>query len=168
MLSETTLEYLSTLTYRSDAGRGVDLLPLGAIFWDDEMPEMRRRVGSPEDDQSIIDRLFAIRLKMWRGEDISERDQILWERVRSQVPDWAIFHRSKLSAEDQFERISVEQACAAEFESLLAEADQVTIGEDEHGQQRVWFTFDLTKEQTSKEKASWWTRISRKWKLHRN
>jgi hypothetical protein len=167
MLSQTTLQYLSTLTYRSDAKRWANLLPLGTICWDDEMPEMRRRVRFPEDDQGTIDRLFAIRLKMWRGEETSEEDELLWEHVRSQVPDWAIFHRLKLSADDQLERIDVEQACAAEFESFLAEADQVTIGEDEHGFQTVSLTFDLTKEQPSKVKESWWTRVSRKWKLYR-
>ena len=54
MLSETTLGFLSTLIYRADAKRQVCWLPLGGIYWKDEMADIRHLMKIPEDDKNQI------------------------------------------------------------------------------------------------------------------
>src|SRR5437660_7298024 len=41
------------------------ILPLGSIYWDDEIPDITQFVTLPEDDRSRILHLFSIRFKIW-------------------------------------------------------------------------------------------------------
>ena len=78
-MSETTLGFLSTLTYRADAKRQVCWLPLGGIYWEDEMPDIRHLMNIPEDDRNQIFRLFAIRLRLWKGEPLPDGERRFWD-----------------------------------------------------------------------------------------
>jgi len=40
----------------------------------------------PEDDRNQIFRLFAIRLRLWKGEPLPDADQRFWDTTYSQVP----------------------------------------------------------------------------------
>jgi hypothetical protein len=160
MLSETTISQLATLNYRADAQRRVWLVPLGSIYWEDEMPDVRQFVQFSEDDRNQILRLFRIRFKIWDDEPLSEDDRQLWNGISSQVPNWALFHRLDLSADDRRAREEAEQAVAKEWESLLEEADEVTIGQGDYGFDTVSATFNLTKGQAPDvKKNSWWRRL---------
>ena len=68
MLTETTLGFLSTLTYREEAKRQVCWLPLSGIFWEDEMPDIHYLNKVPETDRNQIFLLFTIRVRLWKGE----------------------------------------------------------------------------------------------------
>jgi hypothetical protein len=156
MLSKDTLAHLSTLTYRADAKRQVCIVPLGSIYWDDEMPDIHRFVIFPEPDRTQVLRLFTIRLRIWDHQTLSEDDRQFWESVRSRAPDWALFRRLDLSEDDQREREEAERACAKEFEEFLADADQVTISEEKHGMQSFAATFHLNKDQPVNAGSGWW------------
>jgi hypothetical protein len=91
MLSEETLTHFSTLTYRPDAKRQVCILPLGSVYWDDELPQMGKFAAFPEPDRNEILRVFALRLKLWDRQVLSDEDRQFWESVRSAAPNWAIF-----------------------------------------------------------------------------
>ena len=170
MLSTNTLAYLSTLTYRADAKRQVSILPLGSIFWDDEMPSMHEFIRFPEADREEVLRVFALRIQIWDGAILSQDDQRFWDSVRSAAPDWAIYKRLKLSLCDQRGREEAEQACAKEFEEFLADADEVSRGEGKNGIQSFSATFHLTNPSTEHEPAerkrpSFWSRMSQKLRL---
>jgi hypothetical protein len=159
MMSETTLGFLSTLTYRSDAKRQVCWLPLGGIYWEDEMPDIRHLMDIPEDDRNQIFRLFAIRLRLWKGEPLPDGERRFWDATYSQVPSWAFFRRQETSADDQHAQEQAERGAADALEALLADADRVSISEKD-GVQEFSATFDLTKRKTPKEKKrSWWERV---------
>ena len=64
MISETTLAYLSTLTYQAEAKQMVSWLPLAGIYWDDEMPDLHLMRTIPENDRHQIYRLFGIRVRI--------------------------------------------------------------------------------------------------------
>jgi hypothetical protein len=52
MLCETTVAHLSAFTYRADAKRRFSWLPLGGIYWEDEVPDwafFQRAKVSPAD-----------------------------------------------------------------------------------------------------------------------
>ena len=159
MMTETTLGFLSTLTYRADAKRQVCWLPLGGIYGDDEMPDIHHLLNIPEDDRKQIFRLFAIRVRLWRGESLLDADQQFWDTAYSQVPSWAFFRRQQISDDDQQAQEQAEQGAANALEGLLADADRVSIREHA-GVQEFSATFDLTKRPPPVEKkGSWWKRV---------
>jgi hypothetical protein len=49
---------------------------------------------------------------------LSAAEQQLWDTVRSQVPDWAFFHRLTLTDEQTRAREKAEKQVKQEFESL--------------------------------------------------
>ena len=151
MLTETTRGFLSTLTYRADATRQVCWLPLGGIYWEDEIPDIHYLNEIPEKDRKQIFRLFTIRVRLWKGEVLSDREQQLWDAAYSQVPQWAFFQNNRISADDQRAQEDAEQGGADALEALLADADEVTISEDD-GVQTISATFDLTKPQIPPQK----------------
>lgn len=158
-MSETTLGFLSTLTYRPDAKRQVCWLPLGGIYWEDEMPDIRHLMNIPEDDRHQIFRLFSIRLRLWKGELLADAERQFWDTTYSRVPSWAFFRRQQISEDDQYAQEQAERGTADALQALLDDADQVSITE-KNGVQEFSATFDLTKTQSPTEKKrSWWQRL---------
>src|SRR5215469_15199084 len=159
MLTETTLGFLSTLTYREEAKRQVCWLPLSGIFWEDEMPDIHYLNKIPENDRNQIFLLFTIRVRLWKGEALSDTEQQLWDATYSEVPKWAFFQRNRISSDDQRAQEDAEQGGADALEALLADADEVTISESD-GVQNISATFDLTKGQIPRQKKQpWWERL---------
>jgi hypothetical protein len=162
MLSEITVAHLSTLTYRGDAATKVCWLPLSGIYWEDELPDIGDLTKMPEEDRHQILRLFGLRLRVWRGEALSDESQLFWDEMHAQVREWAFFQRLTLSADHHRAQAEAEEASTFVLEALLADADEVTIREKD-GVQSFSATFDLTKEQRAGRKArSWWQRIFRR------
>src|SRR5215467_12465601 len=164
MLTETTLGFLSTLTYRAEAKRQVCWLPLSGIFWEDEMPDIHYLNKVPETDRNQIFLLFTIRVRLWKGEALSDTEQQLWDATYSQVPEWAFFQRNRISADDHRAQEDAEQGGADALEALLADADEVTISENENdGVQNISATFDLTKGQIpARKKQTLWQHVYHK------
>jgi hypothetical protein len=159
MLSEITLAYLSTFTYRVDAARKVCLLPLSGIYWEDELRDIHDLTRIPEDDRNQILRLFGIRVQIWKGKALSEESQLFWDEMHWQVPEWAFFRRLVVSADDLCTQAEAEQTSTDIVEALLVDANEITISERD-GAQSFSATFDLTKEQGPAQKTRrWWQRI---------
>lgn len=123
MLSDIALKHLSMLTYRPDAKWEVNILPFGSIYWADEMPDIRKFVECQELDREQILRMFDIRLGLWDGEILLAEDQQLWDSIRAQVPDWALFQRLRLTDEEKVARKEAERQVEREFETAF---DDVT------------------------------------------
>jgi len=64
-LSTATAQMLAALSFRSDAKRSVCILPLGSIYWDDEIPDLAQLMTLPEGDRNTVLHLFSIRFKIW-------------------------------------------------------------------------------------------------------
>jgi hypothetical protein len=158
MLSTTTLEYLSTLTYRADAKRAVCWLPLGGIYWDDELPDIPTLMNIPEEDRIKIFRLFGVRVRIWRGDPLPFEDQQFWDTAQSLVPGWAFFRRQRVAADDQLAQDQAEKATTEALEAWFADADHAEITEKD-GIQSFSLTFDLAKLQ---QMPSFWERIFRR------
>jgi hypothetical protein len=144
MLSQTAVARLSALTYRSDAKRQVCWIPLNCIFWEDEwLPDDEFR-SLPEEDQRQILHLFGIRMRISKGEELAEHRQRLWDEARSQVPNWSLFRRTKLSADDHLLQEQVNEDSDQLSEWLCKDADQCTITFKD-GIQTISTLVDLTK-----------------------
>jgi len=122
MLSERMIAVLSALPYRPDAEWGVNILPFGSVYWNDEMPEMRDMLDIK--DMGTVLHMFGIRLQLWDNKALSAADRQLWDAVQRQVPDWALFKRMNLSQEQRAVREKAEQEVQQEFDSLGADDDE--------------------------------------------
>jgi hypothetical protein len=117
MLADKTVAVLAKLAYQPDTEWEVNILPFGSIFWKDEMPAIVDLVDRP-DDMVIIHQMFGMRLKIWDGEALTAQEKELWDAVERQVPNWALFKRLILSAEQKLARQQAERQVEQEFESL--------------------------------------------------
>jgi hypothetical protein len=114
MLSEKAVAVIAALQYRPDADWGVNFLPFGSIYWNDEIPAAADLFDRP-DDMSIVFAMFGMRLKLWDGEVFNFHEQELWDAVGRQVPHWALFKRLSLSDEQKLARESAEQQVERSF-----------------------------------------------------
>jgi alpha-L-arabinofuranosidase len=145
MLSKPTIDLLNRLCFRTEAKRMISVIPLGSIYWEDEMPKLTDLIRLPNDQQKAIWRIFAIRMKLWDLKTISNEDQGLWGEGQSCAPNWAVFQRLSLSAEDQTAREKAEKEVEKEFEDFFNKTDNVQVGDEGHGLQGFSATFDLRK-----------------------
>lgn len=123
MLTEKTIAVLTKLEYQPDAEWEVNILPFGSIFWRDEMPAIVDLFDEPE-DMSVIHAMFGMRLKIWDGEALNAQDKELWDAVKTQVPNWPLFKRLILSAEQKQAREHAERQVDQEFEALGPEQNK--------------------------------------------
>jgi len=147
MLSEAAIDFLAPLTFRATAERRSCLLPLSGIYWEDEIPDFKALLKLPEQDRSLVLRLFSIRFSIWDGEELPEADQLYWDQARLQVPNYALFQRLDLSLEDRRAQDAVLREAIECFDAFFAGADEVKITEDEHGMKSFSATIDLTKDE---------------------
>lgn len=116
-LSEKAVAMLTALQYQPRAGWGVNVLPVGSIFWLDEMPSMVELFENP-DDKFLIHSMFALRLKLWDGQALNADDKRLWDSVKAQVPNWAFFKRLCLTNEQKQAREQAEMQVEHAFDVL--------------------------------------------------
>ena len=158
MLKNTAVEYLRGLTYDPSAERYSSILPLGAIYWSDEIPDFKALHELPEEVSDQIFRLMIIRLQVWDDETLSVEDQAFWDDALAQVPDSPLFQRLTLSGEDRAAQLETECSALEFIEQLAATADKFKIDQDGS----FSATYDLTKEDRQpvwKRVLSWLSRI---------
>jgi hypothetical protein len=126
MLSPAAIAKLAAMTYRPDAVRQINLIPLSGIYWADEY-STGDSASFAEDDLRQMLQMFGLRALQWRGEPLSEEQQKFWDDTHSRAPSWALFARMKISEEDlQADDFANKQMDEFE-EALFAEADEVRI-----------------------------------------
>src|ERR1700722_6508420 len=142
MLSDATSAILNTLTYRADARMGFSLMPMGGIFWEDELPNHNQfLLKIPEDDKRHIIRLFGIRVRLWNGQTLGNEDRQFWDTMQLLAPYWAFFERLSVSADELYEQEKVAKAADEVYEALFEDADKVEITEQD-GLQHFSARFD--------------------------
>ena len=58
---------------------------------------------------------------------LSAQDQQLWDAVKGQVPQWALFRRISLNNKQQQAREEAERQVEREFESLSDDSDNAPV-----------------------------------------
>lgn len=158
MLSAAAVAFLSPLAYRAQAERRICWIPLGGIYWDDEIPDVKLFVALPEQDRNLVLRLFRIRLTLWAGEEPSQDDQRFLDAARSQVPTYPLFQQLRLEPEDQRAQEEFERSAIESFDELFADADDVKVTQ-EAGIFHFSATFDLTKQGPPEQTLPSWKRL---------
>ena len=146
-ISESAVEKIKALSHKADAEIIHCLLPLGSIFWSDELPDSKLRFHEFKgDDHEFVMRLFAIRIGYWNDGVIPEEDRAFWEQAKTRFPDWPIFQRLEFTATAKAAHEEVER----EFDNFLSvfsnEADEFTITQKNDHFSSFSATFDLTKD----------------------
>lgn len=158
-LSPSLVAYMSALTYRAESKRLVSLMPLSGIYWDDEIPDLRALLSLGEDDKMQYLCLFAIRIRLWRSEALSDEDQNLWDTVRTQVPTCPVFMRLNISDDDRKTQCEAEEETGEMLDGLFSGAKEVTWTDVGSGAKEFTAKFDFTEERQPARKNSFWRRV---------
>jgi hypothetical protein len=104
-------------------------------------------------------------VRIWKGEALTREDQAFWDVSRSQVPNWALFQRMKVSADDLVAQCDAKRKAEEIYQILFTVADEVSITEKD-GVQSFTARFKVKKEPRAvAKKQSWWQRISHHWRF---
>ena len=158
-LSPSLVAYMSALTYRAESKRLVSLMPLSGIYWDDEIPDLRALLSLGEDDKMQYLCLFAIRIRLWRSEALSDEDQNLWDTVRTQVPTCPVFMRLNISDDDRKTQCEAEEETGEMLDGLFSGAKEITWTNVGSGAKEFTAKFDFTEERQPARKNSFWRRV---------
>jgi hypothetical protein len=159
-------ETLSELRFRADAKCRMNILPLGSIYWEDEMPNSQTlfnmlKVSKAERDNFW--RVFAIRLKIWDGNLLEADELALWEEVSSKAPHWPLFRRLALSDEQRAARQQVEKEVHAERTEFFDGAEKVEFTDRSDGFLRFSANFKVDKKSEAevdvKPESSYYRRL---------
>jgi hypothetical protein len=150
---------MSALTYQAESKRLVSLMPLSGIYWDDEIPDLDALFSLGEDDKMQYLRLFAIRIRLWRGEALNEEDQNLWDTVRTQVPTCPVFMRLEISDEDRKTQREAEEETGEILDGLFGGAQEVTWSDVGSGAKEFTAKLDFTEERQQARRNSFWRRV---------
>jgi len=145
MFSKRATNYLEGLVYNVAAQREESIIPLGSIYWKDEIPDWDRFLRLSEADQNAILRLFSIRYDLWASKELSADDAAYWGDARRLFPRCPIFQRLKLTSEDEQAKEAVFKEAPKFFDAMFAGAQDVTIS-DSDGIMRVSATHKLDNE----------------------
>lgn len=129
-LTDGALAYLSPLIFHESAERRSCSLPLGGIYWADEIPDFKGFMKLPEEDRLSILQLFRIRFILWAGDELHEDDLAVLEGAKSQVPEYPLFQRLSLSKEDQLAQERVEQDLLKFFDNLSGDDGEIQVSEE--------------------------------------
>ena len=74
-------------------------LPLGSIYFSDELPEnlLPGRVA----DYLQVMRILGLRVNLWNGLALSAEDQAFWQDAQHRFPNWPVFQRMTLTPEQR-------------------------------------------------------------------
>jgi len=158
-LSPSLVAYMSALTYRAESKRLVSLMPLSGIYWDDEIPDIRALFSLGEDDRMQYLRLFAIRIRLWRGEALNYKDQDLWDTACTQVPTCPVFMRLEISEDDRKTQREAEDETGEMLGEVFSGAEEVTWTDVGSNAKKFKAKLDFTKERKPARKNSFWRRV---------
>ncbi len=114
------------MTYRPDAERLESILPLGGIYWADEL-DFDSMKSLAEPDRDAMFRVVALRMKIWDGETLDADDQAFWDAAQCAVPAWAVFRRLSLSDDDRRAHQHAFSQVVEFFEAMKSEGYEVDL-----------------------------------------
>jgi hypothetical protein len=143
MFSDKTIEIITSLRFDPDAETVSCLLPLGSIFWSDELPRWKFLAFAEGPDRDVIMRLFAIRINYWNTGQIVDEDKSVWDAAKQQFPDWPFFRRLHLTAAQRREHESTQRQLENLFDELTTGADEFVFSEGPKGFSSFSATFNV-------------------------
>jgi hypothetical protein len=144
MFSELTVQIISSLRFDPNAQTVYCLLPLGSIFWSDELPQLKFLAFG--DDHDKIMRLFAIRINYWETNEIPAADLSVWEHAQREFPEWPFFRRLALTSAQLQQHKNAQQQMENLFDELTELGDDFVVSEGPDGFDSFSATFNVSDE----------------------
>lgn len=133
MLSGNAANIIQALAFDAHAETIHCLLPLGSIFWSDELPSLRFLAFNDAADRNAVMRLFAIRINYWNTGEMRPEDKSFWDAAQKQFPNWALFRRMHLTEAERLKHEKVQKQAEDFFDVIISASDEVTLSENENG-----------------------------------
>lgn len=146
MFSENAANIIQALPFDSQAEMISCLLPLGSIFWSDELPPLRFLAFTEGADRDAVMRLFAIRISYWNKGEMSAEEELFWDAAQKQFPEWSVFRRLNLSEAHRHQHERVQKQAEEFFDEMVASADEIELSKKEGGFTSFSATFNLDDE----------------------
>jgi len=127
MFSDDAARKIRSLTFDPQAEWLVSFLPLGSIFWRDELPKLQFLAFAEGADRDLMLRLFSIRIQYWNTNTMTADDQLIWREAQQQFPNWAFFRRLNLTAEERQAHEEAQRSSEEMWIELLSAADEGTV-----------------------------------------
>ena len=124
-LSKRGVEIIESLRFEPQAEMRLCLIPLGSVYWSDELPVKMFLEFREAADRDFAMRLFAIRINFWNNGAMKEEDQAFWNEAKARFPSWPIFQRLELTNESKSAHLKV-QAEAEQFFVALSELGEMS------------------------------------------
>jgi len=131
MFSEDVVKKIKALAFDPQAERLVSFLPLGSIFWVDELPKLRFHSFNEGTDRDLVLRLFSIRINYWNTGSMTPSDQALFANAQQKFPEWPFFRRLHLTAEERLAHEEAQRCSEKLWAELFADANEIAVTEKE-------------------------------------
>jgi hypothetical protein len=118
------VEIIEKLRFEPQAEMRWCLVPLGSIYWSDELPRKMFLEFREAADRDFAMRLFAIRINFWNNGAMKEEDEAFWNEAKTRFPSWPIFQRLELTNESKRAHLKVQAEAEQFFVDLSEEADE--------------------------------------------
>ncbi|HEU4389909.1 MAG TPA: hypothetical protein VFV34_19055 [Blastocatellia bacterium] len=126
-LTEACATKISSLRYDPEAEIIYCPLPLGSIYFSDEVPDDLIPEDAPDGlspetvrDFMQVMEVLGVRVNLWNSYELSAEEQALWTEARQRFPEWPIFQRPELTLEQRKEHESILEDVGSWFGSLGA------------------------------------------------
>jgi len=130
-LSDSTIRKLHDLSFDPEAKMITCLLPLGSVYWSDELPDKMFLEFPEGPDRTFVMTLFSIRINYWNSGAMSPEEQALWEETRAHFPAWPIFRRLRVTDAAMSAHQSAQKEAEEFFAEMIWEADEVTVSPED-------------------------------------
>lgn len=127
MFSDDAARKIHALTFDPQAERLISFLPLGSIFWRDELPQLQFLAFAEGADRDLMLRLFSIRIQYWNTNTMTSENQLIWREAQQRFPDWAFFRRLNLTVEDKQAHEEAQRSSEEIWIELFSAADESTV-----------------------------------------
>jgi hypothetical protein len=133
MFSESAAKIINVLKFNPEAEIVSCLLPLGSIFWSDELPPFRFLAFTEAVDRDAVMKLFAVRINYWNTGEMGLEDRSVWGRAQREFPEWPLFRRLELTTAQRIVHEAVQKELENFFDEMSTLGDEVTLSENENG-----------------------------------
>jgi hypothetical protein len=129
-LSNSAVATIESLRFDPEAEMRFCLIPLGSIYWSDELPSKMFLEFSEGADRNFAMRLFAIRINFWNSGELNSKERFFWNEAQARFSRWPIFQRMELTDESRRAHEEVQKEAEEFFVHLSEEADELELSKD--------------------------------------
>jgi hypothetical protein len=146
-LSNEGAAIIETLRFDPQAQMGWSILPLGSVYWTDELPPLKFLAFKRNEDQRFVMQLFAIRINFWTNGEMNDEEVTYWNEAKTRFPNWPIFQRLNATDEIKREHEQCQKQMEEFFTTIADEADEFERRKDGDYFESFSAKFDLTKDE---------------------